>query len=109
MEREADADMIAVPQRGGGVKRFPQQAIGDALVRTVNRSRAHDAGELDTAPRPHPFVEALMNAPEDALQAMTAEHGTGFLLILGEEEILAGKKERPGPPCEWNDSGTVCR
>jgi hypothetical protein len=27
---------------------------------------------------------------------------------VGEDEILRGVRERPGPPVKWNEEGTVC-
>ena len=32
LEREAEEEMITIPQRGGGVARFPQSALPEAFV-----------------------------------------------------------------------------
>jgi hypothetical protein len=37
-----------------------------------------------------------------------AEQGTVVGLLLGEDMIMRGEIERPGPPVEWNEEGTVC-
>jgi hypothetical protein len=107
-ERAAAGDLVAVPQLDGTVKRFPQQAVLEAVRVGWYRSRAHSAGELDSAPPPHPFTVALQNAPEDALQALLEREGWGFGMLVSEEEVFAGRAERPGPQVEWNDEGTVC-
>jgi hypothetical protein len=107
-ERAAAGDMVVVPQRDGSVKRFPQRALFEALSRTWERSRAHSAGEIESAPPPHPFTVALQNAPEDALEALLEREGWGWGVLVSEEEVYTGRAERPGPPVTWNDEGTVC-
>ena len=106
LEREMETEMVTVEHEDGTVSRWP---LGDALfdevfVHEYKRGGRHFDGE---EPGPaHPFVVALRTATN--LEALMSEQGTVLGLWLGEDEIIRGLRERPGPPVRWNEDGTVC-
>lgn len=106
VEREADTELVAL-QHGDDTTprwRLGDKEFGECFVHEYERGGRHLRGE-DPGPA-HPFVKALRTATN--LEALTSEHGTILAHWLGEDEILRGLRERPGPPVTWNDGGTVC-
>lgn len=104
-EKTAHVDMIAVPQPDGSVKRFHPDALVDALVSSWGRIRASVDGE--PLPDPHPLLDALYNASGEAVEELCRVHGDGMIgFMAGEESVVRGDVERPGPAVSWN--GGVC-
>lgn len=104
-EKAAHVDMIAVPQPDGRVLRFHPDTLMDAMVSSWERGRAHIDGE--SLPEPHPLLDALYNASEEAVDELCGVHGEGMIgFIAGEEGVVRGDVGRPGPEVTWN--GGVC-
>ncbi len=104
LEREMNAELIVVEHEGGATSRFTEDAFTEAFLHENERGGRHFDGE---EPGPaHPLVVALRTATN--LEALMAEHGTMTGFFVGEDEIIRGLKERPGPPVMWNGDGTVC-
>ena len=106
LEREMETEFVTLEHDDGTVSRWPlgYEGFGEVFVHEYERGRRHVDGE---EPGPaHPFVVALRTATN--LEALMSEQGTVLGLWLGEDEIIRGLAERPGPPVEWNDEGTVC-
>ncbi len=106
LEREMETELVTVEHEDGAVSRWP---LGDDLFKEVflhevERGGRHFDGE-DPGPA-HPFVEALRMATN--LEALMAEHGTMLGFWVGEDAIVQGLAERPGPPVTWSEDGTVC-
>jgi hypothetical protein len=61
LEREAEGEMIAIPQDDGTVRRFPREAYTEAFLNHMDR-----LGAGEDAPPEHPLIEAVRNssAPE---------------------------------------------
>jgi hypothetical protein len=59
VEKEAEGEMIVLPQEDGAVKRFSQQDSVDAFINLCDRLGAGD----DTPPE-HPMIEAIRNSTE---------------------------------------------
>ncbi len=97
LERQTDVEMIVVPQRDGTVRRFYKHELGSELfLHEYDRGLRHFVGE---EPGPaHPFIEALRGAREGVVEALVPEMGTMILGWLGEDAIIRGERERPGPP-----------
>ena len=53
----------------------------------------------------HPFVEALRDAAEGEVERLVPTQGTVLELWLGEDEIIRGERERPGPPARETSQG----
>lgn len=101
-ERLSGVDMILVPQPDGSVKRFHPDALLDALVSSYDRGRAHLEGE--PLPEPHPLLQALYSASEETVNELSEAHGMGMVgFMAGEEQIVRGDVERPGPEVTWNE------
>lgn len=107
LEREARGEFFEVSQRDGTVKRFALGRNGalfaEVLIHEFDRGGRHSGGE-DPGPA-HPVVEALREVSDADLKAMMHEHGTILGMWLGEDEIIRGLKERPGPPVRETSPG----
>ncbi len=100
-----EAVLVPVEHEDGTVSRWPlDDAFVDIFLHKMERGGRHFDGE---EPGPaHPFVVALRTATN--LEDLMAEQGTMLGFWGGEDEVIRCLKERPGPPVEWNDEGTVC-
>lgn len=105
LEREAEENLIVVEHEDGTTSKFREEDVFlGAFAHESERGRWHHFGEN---PGPaHPFVVALRTATN--LDALVAEQGTMVGFLAGEDEIIRGLRERPGPPVTWNDEGTTC-
>lgn len=105
LEQEVDTTMIVVEHEDGTRTKFREDEIfPGAFMHEMDRMRHHHDGE---EPKPaHPFIVALRTASN--LDTRMAEQGTMVGHLLGEDEIMRGIRERPGPSVKWNDAGTVC-
>ncbi len=57
LEKEAEGEMVVVPQKGGTVKRFPQSALQEAFVTNLKRLRGEDVPH-------HPLGVAAAESPD---------------------------------------------
>jgi hypothetical protein len=65
------------------------------------------AGLGESLPEPHPLLDALYNASGEAVDELCRVHGDGMISFMaGEERVVRGDVERPGPEVTWN--GGVC-
>lgn len=104
LEREADANLVIVEHEDGTTSKFRDGDVTAAFLHEYDRGKRDFDGE---EPGPaHPFVVALRTATN--IDALMSEQGTMVGFMLGEDEIIRGVKERPGPPVKWNDEGTAC-
>ena len=94
LKRATEQNLITFELKDGTVARFNEEAFTECFSHEHERGRRHDAGE-DPGPA-HPMVEALHKAKN--LQAVMQEHGTMMGFFVGEDEIMRGERERPGPP-----------
>ena len=56
LEREAEGEMVFVPQKDGTMKRFPQSALQESFVTNMKRLRGEDVP-------PHPLGVAAAESP----------------------------------------------
>jgi hypothetical protein len=95
--------MITIVQEDGAVKRFHQDAFMNCFVHEMERGRRHYFGE---GPGPaHPMVEALRRVSDSELDRLMGEHGTMLGHFVGEDQIVRGERERPGPPVRETSPG----
>jgi len=105
LERAAEENLVAVELEDGTTARFREEEIfPECFLHEFDRGKRHYDGE-DPGPA-HPFIEALRRAANP--EAIASEHGTFILNLLGEDEVIRGVRERPGPPVKWNAEGTTC-
>ena len=57
LEREAEGEMVLVPQKDGTAKRFPQRALQESFVTNMKRLRGEDVP-------PHPLGVAAAESPD---------------------------------------------
>ena len=57
LEREAEGEMVFVPQKDGTVKRFPQSALQESFMVNMQRLRGEDVP-------PHPLGVAAAESPD---------------------------------------------
>jgi hypothetical protein len=96
LEREARGDGIEIRQRDGTVKVFYDDDYTECFLYEYERGRRHYDGE-DPGPA-HPMVEALRGAAEGEVERLVPTQGTLITAWLGEDAIVRGEMERPGPP-----------
>ena len=73
--RLAEGNIISIPQRGGGVERFPESALPDAFLNAHDRTLGKNVPE-------HPLSRAARNSS-------AAEW---------RDSVVAGPEEVPEPP-----------
>jgi hypothetical protein len=108
LQRAVEGEAVTLNLLDGTTARFTEEELGRELfLHEGGRGRRHFEGE---EPGPaHPFVEALRNAAPGEVERLVPTQGTMILHFLGEDAIMRGARERPGPPVEWNGDKTVCR
>ena len=94
LERAAEQNLITFERKDGTVARFPQEAFTECFLHEWERGKRHHEGE-DPGPA-HPMVDALRDAKD--IKAIMCEHGTMMGAFVGEDAIMRGEVERPGPP-----------
>lgn len=76
LERDAEEEMIVIPQNDGTVKKFPQSAGIDAYMNLLDR-----LGAGEDAPPEHPLIAAARNSSDpqfsESFFAMNDEGWTG--------------------------------
>ncbi len=60
LQREARGDEVTIPQKGGGVKRFPRHELREAFLEDVDRTLGRIGSETPT----HPLLVALHNSDD---------------------------------------------
>jgi hypothetical protein len=105
LEREMETVLVPVEHEDGTVSRWPlDDTFVDIFLHEMERGGRHFDGK---EPGPaHPFVVALGTATN--LEDLMAEHGTMLGFWVGEDSIIRGEMERPGPPVTWSEDGTTC-
>jgi hypothetical protein len=93
LEREADTALVVVEHEDGTTSKFRGEDIfPGAFLHETGRWRRSYFGEGPEDA--HPFVVALRTATN--LDALISEQGTMVGLMLGEDEIIRGVRERGG-------------
>jgi hypothetical protein len=59
LQRDAEEEMLVIPQRDGTVKKFPPGAGADAYMNMMDR-----LGAGEDAPTEHPLIEAARNSSD---------------------------------------------
>jgi hypothetical protein len=97
LERATAQDLIVFELQDGSTARFSEDEVWPGcFTHEFERGRRSVGGE---EPGPaHPFVVALRNAKEGEVERLVPTQGTIITLWLGEDEIIRGERERPGPP-----------
>ena len=104
LQKAAEREMITFELKDGTTARFYEEEVWpECLVHEFDRGGRHFEGE-DPGPA-HPFVEALRNAAPGEVERLVPTQGTIILLFLGEDEIMRGERERPGPPVRETSPG----
>ena len=57
LEKEAEGEMVIVPQKDGTVKRFPQSALQESFLQNMKRLRGEDVPH-------HPLGVAAAESPD---------------------------------------------
>jgi hypothetical protein len=97
LQKAAERDTITFELRDGTTSRFHEDEVfPGCFLHETDRWRRNHFGE-DPGPA-HPFVEALRNAAPGEVERLVPTQGTMIEHFLGEDEIIRGERERPGPP-----------
>ena len=102
LEQEIETEYVTLEHEDGTRSRWPlgDEGFREVFVHEYGRWTQDDPGPA------HAFVVALRTATN--LEALVAEHGTVLGHWVGEDAIIRGEMERPGPPVTWSEDGTGC-
>jgi hypothetical protein len=104
LEKDTERETITFLLNDGTTARFYEDEVWPGcFLHEYERGNRHFDGE-DPGPA-HPFVEALRDAAEGEVERLVPTQGTVIQLFLGEDEIIRGERERPGPPVRESSSG----
>jgi hypothetical protein len=101
LQRAADENLITFELKDGTVARFSEDAFTECFLHEWERGKRHHDGE-DPGPA-HPMVDALRDAKD--LEAIMKAHGTMMGAFMGEDAIMRGERQRPGPPVRETSPG----
>jgi hypothetical protein len=97
LERETAQDRITFELQDGSTARFREDEVWPSCFsHEFERGRRSDAGEDPGVA--HPFVVALRQAAPGEVERLVGTQGTIITLWIGEDAIIRGVRERPGPP-----------
>jgi hypothetical protein len=103
LQRAAEREMFTFRLRDGTTACFNSTEVWECFLHELERGNRHSDGD-DPGPA-HPFVEALRNAAEGEVERLVPTQGTIILLLLGEDEIIRGERQRQGPPVRETSPG----
>jgi len=104
LEKASEREMVVFRLRDGTTARFYEDEVWpECFLHEMDRGRRHADGE-DPGPA-HPFVEALREAAPGEVERLVPTEGTMITLLLGEDAILRGERERPGAPVRETSPG----
>ena len=103
LAREAERGMIAFELEDGTSARFYSHEFMECFIHETERGRRHYFGE-EPGP-PHPIIEALRKVSDEEMRRVLGEHGTLLGDLLGEDQIIRGERECPGPPVRETSPG----
>ena len=97
LRKATEHQTFVVRQRDGTEARFYEDALfPECFMDEAARGRRHFNGE-DPGPA-HPVIEALRKAEDGELARLMDEYGTMVGILVAEDEIIRGERERSGPP-----------
>jgi len=104
LRKATEHHTFVVRLRDGTEARFYEDELfPEAFVYEFARGRRHSDGE-DPGPA-HPVIEALRKAEDGELERLMGEHGTMVGILVAEDEIIRGERERPGAPVTETSPG----
>jgi hypothetical protein len=97
LERETARDVITFELLDGTTARFAEADVWPSCFsHEYERGRRQVEGKDPGLA--HPFVQALRQAAPGEVERLVPTQGTILTLWLGEDLIIRGERERPGPP-----------
>ena len=103
LAREAEREMITFELEDGTTARFYSHEFTACFIHESARGRRHYFGE---EPGPaHPIIEALRKVSDEEMTRVLGEHGTLLGDLFGEDQIIRGERECPGPPVRETSPG----
>jgi hypothetical protein len=70
LERDAEGEVVSIPQRDGTTARFPKAALRDSFLNLMAR-----LGAGEEAPPEHPLIEAVRNSSDEEWSGTVWEAG----------------------------------
>lgn len=103
LTRAAEREMITFELEDGSTARFYENEFTECFIHESARGRRHYFGE---EPGPaHPIIEALRKVSDEEMTRVMSENGTLLGHLVGEDQIIRGERERPGPPVRETTPG----
>ena len=103
LTRMAEREMLVFELEDGTTARFYKDEYMECFLHESARGRRHYFGE-DPGPA-HPMIEALRKVSDEEMARILSEHGTMVGMMVGEDQIMRGERERPGPPVRETSPG----
>ena len=103
ISRMAERGMLVFELEDGSKARFYEDEFIVCFLHESDRGRRHYFGE---EPGPaHPMIEALRKVSDEEMERIVSEHGTLVGMMVGEDQIMRGERERLGPPVRETSPG----
>jgi hypothetical protein len=103
LQKAVQRDTIAFRLQDGTTACFYEEEVWpECFIHETERWMRPDGEDPGPA---HPFVEALRNAASGEVERLIPTQGTMILTFLGEDQIMCGERERPGPPVRETSPG----
>ena len=102
LTRAAEREMLVFELEDGTTARFYENEYTECFLHETARWRRAYFGE-DPGPA-HPIIEAVRKVSDEELARILSENGTLLGHLVGEDQIMRGERERPGPPVRETSS-----
>jgi hypothetical protein len=93
LEQLAEGRLVSVELEDGSVIRFDPDLIVECFSNVMQRIRAD---EDEPTPERHSFIDTLARVRDK--ESFERDYGNWVGLIVAEDEVLRGLRERRGPP-----------
>ena len=103
LARVVEREMITFELEDGTTACFYSEEFMECFIHETERGRRHYFGE-EPGP-PHPIIEALRKVSDEEMRRVLGEHGTLLGCLFGEDQIIRGERECPGPPVRETSPG----
>ena len=103
LTRMAEREMMVFELEDGTTARFYKDEYISCFLHEHDRGCRHYFGEDPGLA--HPMIEALRKVSDEEMARILSQHGTLVGMMVGEDQIMRGERERLGPPVRETSPG----